>query len=74
MRLVAPLTTEELVDESIFPSGGGVTTLSIGPDGSIVYRADQDSFQILELYSIPRPLFADGFESGDVTGWTTSAP
>ncbi|MBZ0114504.1 MAG: hypothetical protein K8J08_18720 [Thermoanaerobaculia bacterium] len=74
MRLVAPLATEELVDESVFPRAGGVTSFSIGPDGSIVYRADQDSFQILELYSIPAPLFEDGFESGDVTGWTTSAP
>jgi hypothetical protein len=63
-----------LVDESFFPSGGGVTSFAIGPEGSIVYRADQESFQLLELYSIPTPLFEDGFESGDVTGWAAMTP
>ncbi len=35
----------------------------IGPTGSVVYIADQDTNDVLELYAIPGVLFADSFEA-----------
>jgi hypothetical protein len=60
-----------MVDETAFTPGGDIVgpTLQIASEGSIVYRADQDIDGQFELYSIPSPLFVDGFESGDTSRW-----
>lgn len=54
----------ELIRLADFPSGGNVTAFDIGPNGKIVYIADQEFNELFELYTIPTLglLFADGFE------------
>jgi Tol biopolymer transport system component len=75
IRLLDPLslTPEEMVDDLDFAPGGNVSTFSSGlkiaTEGSIVYRADQSVDEQFELYSIPSPLFVDGFETGDTSAW-----
>jgi hypothetical protein len=48
------------------PDSSGLT---IATEGSIVYLADQTIDDQFELYSIPSPLFVDGFETGDTSAW-----
>jgi hypothetical protein len=46
-------------------SGATILVGQIGPDGVLHSYGDA---------AIENPIFADGFESGDVTGWSASAP
>jgi Tol biopolymer transport system component len=75
LPLVEPIGfAQELVDESLFTAGGDVLELLVGPEGSIVYVADQDTDEVDELYSLPHGLlFADGFGSGDLARWSSSS-
>jgi hypothetical protein len=65
-----------MVDDLDFAPGGNVSLasllssgLTIATEGSIVYHADQSVDEQFELYSIPSPLFVDGFETGDTSAW-----
>ncbi|MGD8441368.1 MAG: hypothetical protein PVG53_12600 [Holophagae bacterium] len=59
----------ELIPVADFATGGDVDSFSFGPNGNIVYKADQDTDEEFELYGIPL-VFIDGFESGDTSNWT----
>ena len=54
--------------ESAFAPGGDVARFSIGPDGSVVYKADQDDDDVFELYA-STTIFVDGFGNGDTSAW-----
>ena len=56
-------TATELIPVADFATDGNVGAFEIGPQGGIVYIADQDSDEIHELYAIPVLIFSDGFES-----------
>jgi Tol biopolymer transport system component len=59
----------ELIPIADFADGGDVSSFRMGPNGNIVYIADQDTDEEFELYGIPL-VFIDGFESGDASNWT----
>ena len=41
---------------------------------SVIFNFDCDSNSRLYCISDPEPIFVDGFESGDVSAWSSSAP
>jgi Tol biopolymer transport system component len=47
---------------------------SVESSGTVVYVADQENDEEYELYAVPLILFADGFESGDTSAWSATAP
>lgn len=59
----------ELVPDSAFDPNGDADALVVGPDGTILYRADQSADLRLDLYAISRFVFWDDFESGDISNW-----
>jgi Tol biopolymer transport system component len=61
---------EELVAAADFPAGGDVTDFRLGPEGTIVYLADQEVDEQIDLYSLPKWIFWDDFESGDSSRWS----
>jgi hypothetical protein len=69
VRLVGtPQPARELVEAADFHPDGDLAEMRVGAGGRIVYLADQDEDQVLELYLVTL-LFADGFESGDTAAW-----
>jgi Tol biopolymer transport system component len=69
VRLVGtPQPARELVEAADFQPDGDLAEMRVGAGGRIVYLADQDEDQVLELYLVTL-LFADGFESGDTAAW-----
>ncbi len=51
----------------LLPSGTGVSTFQIAPDSSqVVYRAEQDTTGVIELYSVP---LGAGRPSSSTTPW-----
>ena len=64
--------SNELVDETEFVSDGAAVEFQLAPNGDLVYRADQNVDEKHELFSVtfpPDEIFADGFESGDLSAW-----
>ncbi|MFN7941571.1 MAG: hypothetical protein U0X73_08210 [Thermoanaerobaculia bacterium] len=61
---------EELVAAADFPVGGDVSDFRLGPEGTIVYLADQEVDERIDLYALPQWIFWDDFESGDSSRWS----
>lgn len=68
---VAFLDTRPGQDDPSF--GGAWSVYPFFSSGNIIVTDTQQGLFVVRL-DIPEPLFADGFESGDTSGWTTSLP
>lgn len=65
---------DELVPVADFHANGDVTSFVVGAAGTVVYVADQIVDERFELFAYHPPLFVDGFESGDLSAWSSSVP
>jgi len=67
------------VQEDGFGGAGGlnhVRSIALSPDNEHVYFSafTGDSVSVFDFEGSPAPFFADGFESGDTSAWSSSSP
>ena len=65
---------EELVPKSAFDPDGDVSSMQLYDDGTLLYRGDQLTDGLIELFAVPASIFWDSFESGDRSAWSASVP
>ena len=71
MTEVAFLDTRPGDDDSSF--GGAWSVYPFFASGNVIVSDTQQGLFVVQL-AVPQALFEDGFESGDVTAWSSSQP
>jgi len=77
-RAGGSLVMVDIQQDGFGGAGGldGVRSIAQSPDGAHVYFSGftGDSVSVFSLEGPPAPFFADGFESGDTSAWSSSSP